>query len=235
MKLFLRRFLKGGFWVSLLLATLALAVPAAQAEDEAIRGVVTETMNSGGYTYVELDRKGTKEWFAVPESLLRVGDEIQLMPGMQMGSYTSPTLKRTFDKITFSGGISGMLKRVVSTAEDKDKAEPQEALKVEKAKGDNAYTVAEIFAKKEALNGKKVVVRGKVVKSSQYEGLQWLRLVDGTGSSKRGDHKLVVTTAQTAAKDDIVTATGTVKTGKAFGALTYEVIVEEAQLEKPAK
>lgn len=222
------RLLMYGLVVSLLLAIPAQTV---LAEEEVIRGVVTETMNSGGYTYVQLDRKGTKEWFAVPESLVRVGDEIQLLPGVQMGSYTSPTLKRTFDKITFSGGISGMLKRVVNTAEDKDAA-PQETVKVEKAQGENAYTVAEIFAKKDALNGKKVMVRGKVVKSSQYEGLQWLRLVDGTGSSKRGDHKLVVTTAQTAAKDDIVTATGIVKTGKAFGALTYEVIVEEAQLEK---
>lgn len=205
----------------------------AHAGEEPIRGVVAETMNSGGYTYILLDRKGTKEWFAVPESMVRVDDELELMPGAQMGSYTSPTLKRTFDKITFSGGISNVLKRVVSTAEDKP--DSQEAVKVEKAPGENAYTVAEIFAKKEALNGKKVVVRGKVVKSSQYEGLQWLRLVDGSGNSKRGDHKLVVTTTQTADKDDIVTATGTVKTGKAFGALTYEVIVEDAQLEKKAK
>ena len=221
---------------SLLLTMLMVSlviVPEVSAEEEPIRGTVAETMNSGGYTYLLLDRKGEKEWFAVPESLVRVGDEVQLMPGVQMGPYTSPTLKRTFDKIIFSGGISGMLKRVVSNTEDT--TEPKEAVKIAKAEGANAYTVAEIFEKKEALNGKKVVVRGKVVKSSQFEGLQWLRIVDGSGSSKRGDHKLVVTTTQKANNDEIVTATGTVTVDKSYGALTYEVLVEEAKLAKESK
>lgn len=231
MQVFFKEWLSG-LLVVLVLLTLA-KVPLASAEEEAIRGVVAETMNSGAYTYILLDRQGEKEWFAVPESLVKVGDEIQILPGMQMGSYTSPTLKRTFDKIVFSPGISGMLKRVVATADDKP--EPQEAVKVAKAEGPDAYTIAEIFEKKDVLDGKKVVVRGKVIKSSEYEGLQWLRLVDGTGSSKRGDHKLVVTTAQRAAKDDVVTARGVVKKGKAFGALTYEVIVEDTQLEKQDK
>lgn len=210
--------------------TILVSAQVCRAEEELVRGTVVETMNSGGYSYIQLDRQGSKEWFAVPESLVKVGDEIQLQPGMQMGSYTSPTLGRTFDKIVFSGGISGVLKRVVTTAEDKSDA--QETVQLAKAEGPDAYTVAEIFGKKDALNGKKVVVRGKVVKTSQFEGLQWLRIVDGTGSSKRGDHKLVVTTAQEAAKDDIVTVAGIVKTGKAFGALTYEVVVEDAQVKK---
>lgn len=230
---FILRGLISGFCFTLLMANLLFAPLAVAEEDDAIKGTVAETMNSGGYTYLLLDRKGEKEWFAVPESLVRVGDEIQLMSGVQMGPYTSPTLNRTFDKITFSGGISGTLKRLVSTAEDK--VEDKESIKIAKAEGPNAYTVAEIFAKKDALNGKKVVVRGKVVKSSQFEGLQWLRLIDGSGSSKRGDHKLVVTTAQNADKDDIVTATGTVTAAKAFGALTYEVIVENAQIAKQTK
>jgi hypothetical protein len=231
----MRLFVKG--WVkSVLVATAITALlVAAQAfgEEEAIRGVVLETMNSGGYTYIQLDQKGKKEWYAVPESLVKVGDEVQVLPGVQMGSYTSKTLNRTFDKIVFSPGISGMLKRVVSTAEDK--AEARQEVKVPKAEGPDAYTIAEIFEKKDALNGKKVAVRGKVASTSKYEGLQWLRLVDGTGSSKRGNHKLVVTTAQEAAKDDIVTVRGTVTTGKSLGALTYEVVVEKASVEKQAK
>lgn len=207
--------------------------PNALAADEAIRGTVAETMNSGGYTYVLLEQKGGKEWFAVPESLVQVGDEIQLMPGVQMGPYTSPTLQRTFEKITFSGGITGMLKRVVSTAEEK--AAPQQSVNIAKAEGENAYTVAEIFEKKDSLNGKKVTVRGKVVKSSQFDGLQWLRIIDGSGSSKRGNHKLIVTTAKSADQDEIITATGIVSADKAFGALTYEVIVEHAELTKQTK
>lgn len=221
-----------GLWLMLSLMLLLAPLVSAE-EEEAIRGTVLETMNSGGYTYLQLDRKGQKEWYAVPESLVRVGDEIQLMPGMQMGSYTSPTLKRTFETIVFSPGINGMLKRVVTTADDK--AEGQEEVKIAKAEGPNGHTIAEVFDKKDALNGKTVVVRGKVVKSSQFEGMQWLRIIDGTGSSKRGNHKLIVTTSQNAAKDDIVTASGKVTVGKAFGALTYEVLIEDAKVEKQTK
>lgn len=228
----LKRVVSLSVLLTLLLVLLVIA-PKVSAEEDPIRGTVTETMNSGGYTYLLLDRKGEKEWFAVPESLVRVGDEVQLMPGVQMGPYTSPTLKRTFDKIIFSGGINGMLKRVVSNAEDT--TAPKETVKIPKAEGANALTIAEIFEKKESLNGKKVVVRGKVVKSSQFEGLQWLRIVDGSGSSKRGDHKLVVTTAQKADNDEIITAAGTVTIGKSYGALTYEVIVEDAKLTKESK
>lgn len=226
-------------WVSGLLALamavllLAPAVWAEEGEEEAIRGTVLETMNSGGYTYIQLDRKGGKEWFAVPESLVKVGDEIQLQPGTPMGAYTSPTLKRTFDTITFSGGISGVLKRVVTAAEEK--TDGQGTITVAKAEGPDAYTIEEVFAKKDALAGKKVVVRGKVVKTSQFDGKQWLRLVDGTGSSKRGNHKIVVITGQSAANDEIVTARGVVVTNKAFGALTYEVLLEDAQVEKQGK
>ena len=45
----------------------------------------------------------------------------------------------------------------------------------------------------------------------------------------------MVTTKDTAAKDDIVTVSGTVTIDKAFGALTYEVVVEEAKVEKSAQ
>jgi len=223
-------------WLNVLFiafVTVLLVNGFAVAADEPIRGEVVETMNSGGYTYILLDRQGTKEWYAVPEALVRVGDEVQVEPGVQMGSYTSKTLGRTFDTIVFSGGISGMLKRVVKSADDQDAA--QKEIKIAKAEGKNAHTVAEIFDNKDALNGKQVVVTGKVVKSSQYEGLHWLRIVDGSGSSKRGNHKLVVTTSEKADTDDIVTATGVVKTGKSFGALTYEVVVEEAKIKKESK
>lgn len=223
---------KAGALIALAI-TFLVSTHESYAQDEPVRGTVVETMNSSGYTYIQLDCKGSKDWYAVPESLVQVGDEIQLQPGMQMGSYTSPTLGRTFEKIIFSGGISGVLKRVVTTVEDT--ADAPKAIEIAKAEGPDAYTVAEIFEKKDALDGKTVVVRGQVVKTSQFEGLQWLRIIDGTGSSKRGNHKLVVTTKQEAAKDDIVTVSGKLMKDKAFGALTYEVVIEEAQIKKEAQ
>ena len=229
MKLALRGSL-ARFYVVTVITALMLALPAFA--HDVIQGVVAETMNSGVYTYVLLDHQGVKEWFAVPAYPVGVGDEIEILPGAQMGAFTSKTLGRTFERIVFSPGISGVLKPASGTAVAS--RAPLE-VKVPKAGGPGAYTIADIFKNKDALNGKPAVVRGKVVKVVRYGGRQWLRLIDGTGSSKRGNHKLVVTTTQSADVDDVVTARGTVVAGKTLGTLRYEVIVENATLEKMSR
>lgn len=77
------------------------AVPAG----DALSGKVVETMNSGGYTYVSLENNGKKTWIALPDSKVKVGQQITCQPGMPMQNFTSKTLNRTFDTIIFSGGI----------------------------------------------------------------------------------------------------------------------------------
>lgn len=67
-------------------------------------GKVVETMDSGGYTYVLLEKDGNKTWAACPRMQIDVGQEIALQPGMVMQNFTSKTLNRTFDNIVFSGG-----------------------------------------------------------------------------------------------------------------------------------
>lgn len=69
-----------------------------------LAGKVVETMNAGGYTYISLEKDGKQAWAAVPTMLVKVGDELALQPGAEMGPFTSKTLNRTFDKIVFSGG-----------------------------------------------------------------------------------------------------------------------------------
>lgn len=102
-------------------------------------------------------------------------------------------------------------------------------LKVEKAAGENSFTVADIFAKAKELNGKKVKVRGQVVKfSPAIMGKNWLHLQDGTGDPLRNTHDLVVTTAGEAAKGDMVVVEGVVAADKDFGyGYKYDVIVED--------
>ena len=78
--------------------------PAAQAGG-AISGKVVETMNSGGYTYVRLENSGKKMWVALPDSKVKVGQQVTCQPGMVMNNFTSKTLNRTFDSIIFSGGV----------------------------------------------------------------------------------------------------------------------------------
>ena len=78
--------------------------PAVQAGG-ALSGKVVETMNSGGYTYVLLENSGKKLWIALPDSKVKVGQQLTCQPGMEMKNFTSKTLNRTFESIIFSGGI----------------------------------------------------------------------------------------------------------------------------------
>jgi hypothetical protein len=106
-------------------------------------------------------------------------------------------------------------------------------MKVKKATGPNAYTVAEIFKNKGRLNGKKVVIRGKVVKvSSGIMNRNWIHIQDGTGSHMTGDNDLVVTSDAIPAVGDTVIVRGTMQKDRDFGSnYKYAVIVEKAEIE----
>ena len=78
-----------------------------------VRGVVRETMSSGGYTYLRVERAaGASVWIAVPAMTVAVGDEVEATAGAEMPGFHSRTLDRTFEQITFSPGA-----RVLSHAE----------------------------------------------------------------------------------------------------------------------
>ena len=69
------------------------------------KGTVLETMESGGYTYLNIDNAGQKTWAAIPKSPVKVGQQVEIAPGMTMNQFTSKTLGRTFDAIVFSRGL----------------------------------------------------------------------------------------------------------------------------------
>lgn len=124
---------------------------------------------------------------------------------------------------TATGMITGSQKAIVPVAE----------VKVEKAPGENSYTVEEIFSKSSELNGKTVTVRGKVMKvSPNIMGRNWIHLQDGTGNPESNTHDLVVTTSQEPAADwDIITIEGVLAADKDFGSgYSYAAIIEEANI-----
>jgi hypothetical protein len=119
-----------------------------------------------------------------------------------------------------AGGGSGGAKAPASS----------EPVKVDKAKGADAYTVAETYEKAGKLDKKTVVVRGKVFKVSQgIMGKNWVHLRDGSGDPGKGTNNLVFTTQDVPKIGDVVTAKGTLYKDKDFGAgYKYQAIVEEA-------
>lgn len=69
-----------------------------------LSGKVIETMDSGKYTYVCLQKGNEKVWVAVYKMKVVVGQNMSFRPGIEMVNFESKTLKRKFDKIYFSGG-----------------------------------------------------------------------------------------------------------------------------------
>ena len=69
------------------------------------KGKVVETMDSGGYTYIQVDENGQKLWVAVMQTKVKAGDVVEFPDTPPMVNFQSKTLKRTFDKIIFASGI----------------------------------------------------------------------------------------------------------------------------------
>ena len=219
---------------------VAPADKAPEAQPGPLSGKIVQTMNSGGYTYLLVESKGERSWAAVNSAEVKVGQQVTLKPGATMVNFTSKALNRTFDRIVFSEGIEeqkGAAKSVTpkTTTGSAGAAVPFSKISVEKASGPNAYRISELYANQK-LNGKKITVRGKVVKvSSGIMDRNWIHLQDGTGSPQKKTHNLVVTSADIPDVGDVVTITGTLTRNKDFGSgYKYDVIVEKAKIVKDA-
>jgi hypothetical protein len=96
--------------ILLLLATGTALAAASQASPAQVspnltKGAVVETMNSGGYTYLCLEKNGRKSWAAIPATQVTLGEEVEIADGMVMKNFTSKSLGRTFEAILFSRGL----------------------------------------------------------------------------------------------------------------------------------
>jgi hypothetical protein len=69
-----------------------------------LSGKVVETMDSGRYTYVCIEKNEEKIWVAVYKMKVVVGQDMSFKPGIKMVNFESKTLGRKFDKIFFSEG-----------------------------------------------------------------------------------------------------------------------------------
>ncbi len=95
--------------LSFVFSTTGTSVFAAQSaegikETAVLSGKVVETMDSGRYTYVCLEKNDKKIWVAVYKMKIIVGQSMSFKPGVEMVNFESKTLNRKFDKIIFSAG-----------------------------------------------------------------------------------------------------------------------------------
>lgn len=189
-------------------------------------GAVVTTMNSGLYTYLEVETKSGRYWTAAPKMDLTVGDQVDVSPGSEMKDFFSPTLNRKFDSIIFTSAV-----KVIGKGVPPAKSSPS---KVPEAKGAGGplvtKTIEQIYADKDSLKGKQVKVSGKVVKfNSGILGKNFLHIQDGSG--KDGTNDLAVTSQQPVKVGDKITAIGILNTDKDLGAgYTYKVLLENATI-----
>lgn len=218
---------------------------------QSIRGSVLERVDAAGYSYLRLKTSTGEAWAAVMETEVTAGADVEIEIHTLMKDFESKALGRTFPAIYFgvlagegakpAQGAGGSLDWAALLEKPKGDPHasapaakaPEVPLKpVEKAPGPSGHTVADVHAKRAQLAGKKVAVRGQVVKvSSGILGRNWLHLRDGSGSDAGKDNDLTVTTQVLAQVGEVVTAEGTVKTDYDVGAgYFYPVLLEEASL-----
>ncbi len=104
---------------------------------------------------------------------------------------------------------------------------------IEPPKG--GYTVAQLYEKAKELNGKEVVVKGKVIKYlPKIMGKNWLHVADGSGAD--GKAQITVTTQATVKPGDVVVVKGKLAADKDFGyGYFYKAIIEDAQVKVEGK
>ncbi len=198
-----------------------------------LSGKVLEVKDVESYTYLRLKTRDGELWAVVGRAPVKTGAEVTIENVMVMTNFESKSLKRKFDRIAF-GSLGGTGGAMVSPHTGVAKAADMENIKVAKATGPNARTVAEIFTQKTDLKNKTVLVRGKVVKfTPDILGKNWVHLQDGSGSAKDNTHDVLVTTKDQAKVGDVVVVKGVVHTDRDLGSgYSYKVLIEEAVLQK---
>ena len=195
---------------------------------------VKEVLNANSYTYL-LATEGEKEfWIAVPKTDVKVGKTYTYEGGMEMKKFESKDLKRTFDSVFFVEGlIDPDAPEVTETAaiNPKDILPDTELSKgITLAKG--AISLHDLFSGRDKLEGKTVILTGKVVKfMPEIMSKNWIHLQDGT--SYNGFNDITITTLEKVKVDEIVTLKGTVVLNKDLGSgYKYDVLIEDAVVVK---
>lgn len=205
----------------------------------AVSGDVLEARNVEQYTYLRLRTAQGETWAAVPTTgVLKKGSKVTIENVTVMKNYESAALKKTFKVLYF--GTVGMGVRPGSGNDmivaHTGAAKPTEdrSIRVPKAGGPNAHTVAEVMTNPADYKDKPVLIRGKVVKYNPgIMGKNWIHLRDGTGSAASNTHDLLVTTTEQAKVGDVLTVKGVLHTDKDFSlGYKYKALVEEATLHR---
>ena len=201
----------------------------AAADDNTYSGVVIETMNTAGYTYVRIDTGSEKVWAVGPSTNVKKGEKVSISRQMPMANYHSKSLDRDFEVLYFVGSFSGQgadSPHGLATAHAGTSGQSTGAVQnIRKAEG--GKSIAEIMDQQKQLAGQRVRVRGKVIKyNPNIMGKDWIHIRD---SSTKGD--LTITGKADVALGDVILAEGRIVLNKDFGyGYVYKIMMEDAKV-----
>lgn len=198
-------------------------------------GIIIETMDAAGYTYMNIDENGNKFWIAAPLTAVEKGAKVSFYEQIWMPNFTSESLNRTFDNILFVGGviIESSLQdpsaQPASAEPASDKSSSKSLPPESMSKEAETYTIADIYSRKDELKGRLIKVHGNVTKvNSNIMGKTWVHIEDGTGS-EGSDNIIFTSKNDSTTVGAVVTAQGTVMIDMDFGSgYFYSVIIEDS-------
>jgi hypothetical protein len=213
--------------VCLMIAALTCAL--ALHAGDVYEGTVVDTLDGGGYTYMQIDDTKKKYWVAVEGTKVEKGTEVRFTEELRAKNFESKSLNRTFDEIVFASNLQYRTK----VPEAGNLALISEQVKESPYKQKDTMSVKEAWEKRASLKDKTITIRGKVVKASQnIISRNWIHIQDGTGEGSEVG-RIVFTSKELPNVGDIVTATGVVTVDKDFGSgYFYKIIVENATFTK---
>ncbi len=190
---------------------------------------IKEVLNATAYTYLFVIEGNKEYWIAIPLTQVKVGKVYIYEGGMEMKKFESKDLKRTFDSVFFVQGLIDPDPPVVKEANtntQKAVTTTQLSKGITLAKG--AISIHDLYSGRDKLEGKSVILTGKVVKfMPDIMKKNWIHLQDGT--SYNGFNDITITTSIKVKVDEIVTLKGKVVLNKDLGSgYKYDVLIEDA-------
>lgn len=205
-----------------------------------VRGVVLETIDGGGYTYMKLEEEEGTSWVAAVEMKVTKGDTVYYSAGsMVMKDFHSKSMNKTFDKIIFadkatkdpwgdgSGNPNGNMMMGEKNPHSSAVHEKDANISIQPDEG--GLSIEQIYAQRNELNGKTIKVKGQIVKyNAGIMNKNWIHIQDGSGT--KNDYDLAITTDEEFAVGAVVSFEGVLSVEKDFGSgYKFTVIIENAK------
>ena len=212
------------------------------AESGPVFGTVSESIDSGGYTYILIKESDT--WIATTSMQVSEGTVVEYSGGMEMKNFYSKSLDRTFESIWFVNDVSvsgqDLDQLHQRAAQDTGSTPPSNSKPTaitapapgEIEQLDGGSTVEKIMSDPAAFNGQTASLRARVIKvNSGIMGKNWITLQDGTGVAP--NNKLIATSTELVAVGEIVTARGVVHNDVDLGSgYHYAALLEDTTFVK---